>query len=95
MKKSKNLDDVSDSIFNRLDDGCDDVAYGWWDMPEYSHDFEYCHSELEIIFEDEDALNELCDLTGLRLTTKSKSVWYPKFPYDDMEYRWASNNDEE
>lgn len=61
----------------------------WLEMPYFRQEKQRPHAAINIRFEDEDALQEFCRATGLRLTSKTKSAWFPeKAKSDTGMKRW-------
>jgi hypothetical protein len=50
----------------------------WFGMPDFQQEKQVPHAMVNIRFPDAAALEEFCRLTGMRLTEKTKSAWYPE-----------------
>jgi hypothetical protein len=62
----------------------------WVDMPEFTQEKQKPFACVNLRFEDEQALADFCALTGLKLTQKTKSAWYPDRPPSDTGMkRWV------
>jgi hypothetical protein len=49
----------------------------WLDMPDFTQIRQKPYAAVNIRFECEADLAEFCRITGLKLTEKTKSAWYP------------------
>jgi hypothetical protein len=53
----------------------------WVGMPEFKHEKQEPYSKIIFRFENEDDLQEFATLIGQKLTSKTKSSWYPFKPH--------------
>ena len=86
-KNTRNTNDTENNIFDRSEDK-QNVFHGWWGMPEYFHQ-EYQYAVAEFYFETDEDLEDFIEKTGMAITEKTKSTWYPDMPYNkDVDHRW-------
>ena len=50
----------------------------WLDMPEYAHKDKTAERQLIINFKNEEDLKNFSNLIGQKITSKTKSIWFPK-----------------
>ena len=61
----------------------------WDDMPEFEQRKQEPFAMINVRFEDESALLAFAEATGLKLTNKTKSTWYPQRSISDTGMkRW-------
>lgn len=74
----------------RLDElGFIDTREAWVGMPEFENEDQGAKFSVKVNFADEDALKRFAELVGQTLTTKTRSIWYPKaeiVPLVDKRY---------
>ena len=94
MKKNvRNTNDTENNIFDRSE-GIENTFHGWWGMPEYSHQ-EYAYATVDFFFETDEDLDDFIEKTGMEITDKTKSTWYPDMPYNkDVDYRWFDGGEQ-
>ena len=62
----------------------------WTDMPEFVQEKQKPYACVNLRFETEKDMLDFCALTGLKLTAKSKSAWYPEKEKSDTGMkRWV------
>ena len=70
----------------------------WKDMPEFVQEKKEPYCKIIFRFENEEDLQEFAKLIGQKLTSKTKSSWYPHKPHcSDKVSRWIdeeSNKEE-
>ena len=61
----------------------------WCGMPEYEQEKQRPYAAVNVRFETQKDLEDFCELTGLVLTPKSKSAWFPEAAKKDTGMkRW-------
>jgi len=58
----------------------------WQDMPEYVQESKAAIKRVVINFENEEDMEEFNKVTGLKVTMKTKGVFYPIKPSRKLEY---------
>jgi hypothetical protein len=92
-KNTRNTNDTENNIFDRAQDK-QNVFHGWWGMPEYSHQV-YAYCVTDFYFETDEDLQDFRERTGMDITDKTKSTWYPDMPYNkDVDNRWFEGGSE-
>lgn len=63
----------------------------WKDMPEFvSENTEECFTKIVVRFRSEEDLQKFADLIKQRLTSKTKSIWFPfKSHWNQSIMRWV------
>jgi len=69
---------IQNKFFNAHRD--DNWKKEWKDMPEFVQDKQAPFREVIIRFKTEDDFKEFAKLINQKLTSKTKSIWYPKLP---------------
>ena len=65
----------------------------WVGMPEFIQEKKQPFSKINIRFETEEDLIEFAKLIGQKLTSKTKSIWYPyKSHWGDEVRRWIDES---
>ena len=83
----RNVNDVDENICIRSE-GIEETFHGWWGMPEYSHS-EYQYSTVVFTFDSDEDVADFAEKTGMAITEKTRSMWYPEIPYaKDADYKW-------
>ena len=61
----------------------------WKNMPEFVQEKIEPHAKIVVRFENEADLNEFAELIDQKLTSKTKSIWYPfKSHWGVTKWRW-------
>lgn len=62
----------------------------WLNMPEFKQEKQEPFACLNLRFETEEDMKEFCKLTGLKLTSKTKSAWFPEKKSSGVgSFRWV------
>lgn len=68
---------------------CNSAQLHWHGMPDFEQEKQTPFAAINVRFEDEAALLAFAEATGLKLTPKTKSAWYPqRKPSDTGMKRW-------
>lgn len=61
----------------------------WFGMPEFEQEKQEPFAKINIRFADQAALEKFTKVTGMKITEKTKSAWYPtRNPSDTGMKRW-------
>lgn len=65
----------------------------WKEMPEFDQKAQRPFSKIVFRFETEEDLNAFSKLIGQKLTSKTKSAWYPALEKSDLNsMRWSDES---
>jgi tRNA U34 2-thiouridine synthase MnmA/TrmU len=68
-----------------------DQNYFWQGMPEFHQEKKEPHAKIIFRFENEEDLQEFAETIGQKLTSKTKSSWYPFKPHRrEVKEVWIS-----
>ena len=89
MKKPvNNVDDVTNSIFTRVD-GERKIPHDWWGMPEFVQPTRKAYATIDVYFENEDDIIEFSKLIDQDfINEKTKHTWFPKSDRTKRITRW-------
>ena len=65
----------------------------WKGMPEFEQEKQEPHAKINFRFENEEDLQEFAELIGQKLTSKTKSAWYPYKPHRKAGPKRAYKNE--
>jgi len=72
-------------------------AYAWEGMPEFDSVDKTAFRSIQVHFHDQDGVDKFAELTGQKITKKTRYLWYPEIKietYADKSYD-DSNTEEE
>ena len=62
-----------------------DTTEEFTDMPDFTQDKQGIYKTLGVYFDNEEDYNEFSRIIGIKLTNKTKSIWYPEKDQDQMD----------
>ena len=66
-----------------------DPQLHWFGMPDFKQEKIEPYAEITLRFDNEKDLQKFCEKTGLKITPKTKSAWYPQKEKSDTGMkRW-------
>jgi hypothetical protein len=79
------------SIFENMQDQTQTERH-WQNMPEFNQQNKTATRQIIVSFDDEQAVREFARKLGIKLTAKTKSIWFPERQRNSVkELFWSSD----
>ena len=78
---------TQDKLFDETDK--EPEATDWQDMPEFQQEKNDAHRKIIISFQDEKGVKDFEKLLGQRITSKTKSLWFPPKEKSNSIMMWV------
>lgn len=82
-------------LFEDLEVEGDSALTEWRGMPEFNQPDNTAYRQILVSFEDEEAIESFMKLLDVHLTNKTKSLWWPVRPKNNVSDLFYISDDEE